>query len=60
MNATTRRQASSGRSMRDNELFPLDYWLLGAALALLCFGLLMVASASMTVSDRLTGSPFFY
>jgi cell division protein FtsW len=46
--------------MRDNELFPLDYWLLGAALALLCFGLLMVASASMTVSDRLTGSPFFY
>jgi cell division protein FtsW len=60
MNGVTRLQASSGRSTRGNGLFPLDYWLLGAALTLLCFGLLMVASASMTVSDRLTGSPFFY
>jgi cell division protein FtsW len=38
----------------------IDYWLLGAALALLCFGVVMVASASITVSDRLTGSPFFF
>jgi len=60
MSAMSRSQASRGRSSRDSNLFPLDYWLLGAALILLSFGLLMVASASMTVSDKLTGSPFFY
>jgi len=53
-------QARSGRSNRAPGLFPVDLWLLGAALALLGFGLLMVASASMTESDRLTGSAFFY
>ena len=60
MNGTARPQAVVGRSGKRVELFPLDYWLLGAALILLCFGLVMVASASMTVSERLSGSPFFY
>ena len=60
MNSIARPQAVSGKSRRDSELFPLDYWLLGAALILLCFGLVMVTSASVTISDRMSGSPFFY
>jgi cell division protein FtsW len=60
MSGMAKTQAVSGSSSRDKDLFPLDYWLLGAALILLGFGLLMVASASMTLSERLTGSPFFY
>jgi cell division protein FtsW len=38
----------------------IDYWLLGSALTLLCLGLVMVASASINISDRLIGSPFHY
>lgn len=60
MNTLARPQAVSGQSSRDDALPMLDYWLLGAALILLCFGLVMVASASIAVSDRLTGSPLFY
>ncbi|MGB6975918.1 MAG: putative lipid II flippase FtsW [Gammaproteobacteria bacterium] len=37
-----------------------DRWLLGATLALLALGLLMVASASMVISDRQYGQPFHY
>ncbi len=37
-----------------------DRWLLGLTLALLLFGLLMVASASMVISDRQFGYPFHY
>lgn len=37
-----------------------DPWLLGLTFALLCFGLLMVASASMVISDRQFGYPFHY
>jgi cell division protein FtsW len=60
MSAIARPQAVSGQSSQGDALPMLDYWLLGAALILLCFGLVMVASASVAVSDRLTGSPFFY
>jgi len=38
----------------------LDYALLGAALFLLGFGLIMVASASLPTADRQYGMPFFY
>ncbi len=37
-----------------------DRWLAGLTLALLLFGLLMVASASMVISDRQFGFPFHY
>lgn len=40
--------------------FSYDRWLLGLALGLLLFGLLMVASASMVISDRQFGYPFHY
>ncbi|MET0027494.1 MAG: putative lipid II flippase FtsW [Candidatus Thiodiazotropha sp.] len=54
-----RPQAMDAR--RPKTLEPvLDWWLLGASMLLLGFGLVMVASSSMTVGDRLAGSPFFY
>lgn len=37
-----------------------DRWLVGLTFALLLFGLLMVASASMVISDRQFGYPFHY
>lgn len=38
----------------------LDGWLLGAALVLLGFGLLMVSSASLSIADKSFGAPFHY
>ncbi|MEJ2592148.1 MAG: FtsW/RodA/SpoVE family cell cycle protein, partial [Candidatus Thiodiazotropha sp.] len=55
----TRPQATDSRSERTAPAL-IDWWLFGAALLLLCFGLVMVSSASMTVGDRLAGDPFFY
>lgn len=40
--------------------FFYDRWLMGLTLTLLLFGLLMVASASMVISDRQYGYPFHY
>jgi cell division protein FtsW len=43
-----------------NIKFTLDHWLVITTLTLLCFGLLMVASASMVISDRQFNYPFHY
>jgi cell division protein FtsW len=59
MSTMARPQATDARSERQPTAM-LDVWLLGAAVLLLCFGLVMVSSASMTVGERLTGDPFFY
>ncbi len=40
--------------------FALDPWLLGAVLTLLALGLVMVASASISIAERQTGQPFYY
>ena len=37
-----------------------DIWLLGAVVALLALGLVMVASASVSLADRQFGEPFYY
>jgi cell division protein FtsW len=55
-----RPQANAMRDRRPAPQTLIDWWLLGAAAILLFFGLVMVSSASMTVGDRLAGSPFFY
>ncbi len=57
MNAITRPQASVGNQ---RPLPELDWWLIGAAVTLLCFGLVMVASASLHLGDRLAGKPFYH
>ncbi|VAX08774.1 Cell division protein FtsW [hydrothermal vent metagenome] len=58
MNIDLRPQATP--SLTRSVLPPLDYWLIGAALALLGFGVIMVASASLHLGDRLVGNPFYY
>ncbi|MEW8506279.1 MAG: putative lipid II flippase FtsW [Candidatus Thiodiazotropha sp.] len=60
MSALARPQANDARVRRTAAQPTVDWWLLGAAAVLLCFGLVMVSSASMTVGDRIAGSPFFY
>jgi cell division protein FtsW len=47
---------SSGRPRR----LALDPWLTGPVLALLLIGLVMVASASIGISERELGEPFYY
>ena len=59
MNVMTRPQATDAHSEKAAPAL-IDWWLFGAAVLLLCFGLVMVSSASMTVGARLTGDPFFY
>ncbi len=60
MNTAVRPQAITGKGGSLPALPQLDYWLLGAALVLLCFGMVMFASASMWVVERIGGTPFFY
>jgi cell division protein FtsW len=54
--ATLSYARSTGRPRR----LALDAWGVGPVVALLLIGLVMVASASIGVSDRETGQPFFY
>jgi len=58
MNEVTHPQAMTGCAR--SELPELDYWLICAAVALLGFGVIMVASASLHVGDRLVGNPFYH
>ena len=50
------RQIAAG----DLRLPRFDYWLLGSAIALTVLGLVMVASASVTLADRELDFPFYY
>jgi cell division protein FtsW len=54
--ATLSYSRSTGRPRR----FALDPWVIGPVAALLLIGLVMVASASIGVSDREMGAPFYY
>jgi cell division protein FtsW len=54
--ATLSYARSTGRPRR----FALDPWVIGPVAALLLIGLVMVASASIGVSDREMGEPFYY
>ena len=57
MTATT---LSYARSTGQPRRFVFDPWVIGTVAALLLVGLIMVASASIGVSERETGNPFFY
>ncbi len=48
------------QSAPEGMLAQYDPWLLTAVLATICIGLVMVASASVTVADRNFGEPFHY
>jgi cell division protein FtsW len=54
--ATLNYARSTGRPRR----LTLDPWVIGSVAALLLIGLVMVASASIGVSDRNMGAPFYY
>jgi cell division protein FtsW len=54
--ATVSYARSTGRPRR----LALDPWVIGPVTALLLIGLVMVASASIGISDREMGAPFFY
>jgi len=54
--ATLSYARSTGRPRR----LALDPWVIVPVAALLLVGLVMVASASIGISDRATGAPFFY
>ncbi len=45
---------------RRKTLFVYDYWLLATVVVILAFGLLMVASASMVISDQRYHTPFHF
>ena len=45
---------------RGTRLPRIDYWLVSSVLALAILGLVMVASASITLADRELGQPFYY
>jgi cell division protein FtsW len=60
MSTLVRPQAHDARAGKPARHAMIDWWMFGAAVMLICFGLVMVSSASMTVGDRLGGSPFFY
>lgn len=47
------------KALKDNPFF-YDRWILFIVVALLCFGLLMVSSASMVISDQMYHQPFYF
>ena len=51
---------SYARSTGQPRRFMFDPWVVGTVAALLLVGLVMVASASISVSEHETGNPFFY
>jgi cell division protein FtsW len=51
---------SYARSTGQPRRFVFDPWVIGTVAALLLVGLVMVASASISVSEHETGNPFFY
>ncbi len=44
----------------DSRVIEFDWWLGGTALILLCLGLVMVASSSISIADRELGRPLYY
>nr|VFJ65137.1 MAG: cell division-specific peptidoglycan biosynthesis regulator FtsW [Candidatus Kentron sp. FW] len=52
-------QAISAKQVSRTEYLP-DLWLIGAVLLLVGFGLVMVASTSITTADREVGAPLHY
>ncbi len=54
------RSYFQARSNQDSDGFQFDYWLLGAVIALLSIGLVMMGSASISIAEKQYGEPFYY
>ncbi|WP_455365668.1 putative lipid II flippase FtsW [Kaarinaea lacus] len=54
------RSYFQARSNQDSDGFQFDYWLLGAVVALLSIGLVMMGSASISIAEKQYGEPFYY
>ena len=48
------------RLHHDADNYRYDYWLLGAIIALLAIGLVMMGSASIAIAEKQFGQPFYY
>ena len=51
---------SYARSTGQPRRYSFDGWIIGTVVALLMVGLVMVASASISIADHETGNPFAY
>ena len=48
------------RLSNSGDAYRYDYWLLGSVLLLLCIGLVMMGSASVSIAEKQFGEPFYY
>lgn len=55
-----RKQASMAAQRQNTPKFQYDLWLISAALFLICLGLVMVTSSSITMADRHYGDPLYF
>ena len=53
-------QAKPQRARGAEQSFPYDIWLIGAAFALLCIGLLMVVSTSVSIAEHRDLAPLYF
>ena len=56
----TARTYYQARLTGSSSAFNIDYWLLGAVLALLALGLMMMGSASISIAEKQFSEPFYY
>ena len=58
--AQTVSQAVPQAARGEGQTFPYDIWLIGGALALLCVGLIMVVSTSVSIAEHREMPPLYY
>lgn len=56
----TNSEAHSQAAKLDAIAGRYDYWLMGAAITLACFGIVMVASSSIAIAEGLNVGPFYF
>lgn len=54
------RPLKQARFSNKEDTYQFDYWLLGSVLLLLCIGLVMMGSASVSIAEKQYGEPFYY
>jgi len=54
------RPLKQARLSSSDHAYHYDYWLLGSVLLLICIGLIMMGSASMSIAEKQYGEPFYF